>query len=107
MHITLPHRFELPWRRCCVISALTFPRGTSGDINIAKYKPVYSKPPGSNLRNAVDGKVNTEAYMRSGSMPFISVDLGSQFMIDEVHIIIRRAGKLNRTGHIVQLDTEF
>ena len=32
----------------------------------------------------------------NGSMPFISVDLRSQHVIEEVHILIRPAGKLNR-----------
>ena len=97
----LPHRLDFSWRHWYVISAPTFSRLTAGDVNIALHKQVYSNPPGHNLGNAVDGEVDTEASMGDGSMPFIAVDLGSRYMIDEIHILIRRVGKLNWTMYFL------
>ena len=76
----------------------TFPWPPVGDymFNIARDKSIYSNPPGTDLNKAVDGNMDTEAYTGNGSMPFISVDLRSQHEIEEVHILIRPAGKLNR-----------
>ena len=74
-------------------SALS-PHVSADNVNLALHKPVYSIQPSTELGHAVDGDEYTEAYIGRGITPFIAVDLGSQYVIGEVHILIRRAGKL-------------
>ena len=63
-------------------------------VNVALSKPMYANPSGTNLDNAVDRDLNSEAHTGNGNMFFIAVDMESHYVIKYICILIRAAGKL-------------
>ena len=82
------------------------PHFTDAVINVASNKPVYSNPSGTNFnRVAVGGDMHIAAYTDNKNIPFIVVDLGSQYEIEFVSIGIERPGKPTET--VCSLKTEM
>ena len=75
----------------------TLPRFIYADINIALDKPVFSNPSGTSFDRVTWADIHIEAQTGQGNLPFIAVDLESQYIIEDVVMLIEPTGKHHRT----------
>ena len=75
----------------------TLPRFIYADINIALDKPVFSNPSGTSFDRVTWADIHIEAQTGQGNLPFIAVDLESQYIIEDVVMLIDPTGKHHQT----------